>query len=278
MGGDIDPDEFYAAMHAFGLEFTEDQVLALFGYYDVDRDGALSYYEFIDKVLESGFGLDDGKPKPPPILVQLSPAMHDEPKQVEIRTVMRKEDLDQSVCQAIFDRFDANKSGEIDVRELQQLTRALGLSMDRESINNAMFELDRNRNGAISFDEFWFWWQQNAIQGCGGPAPRTGGTKQDSISRPNLQRPKSEQSSRSQRPRSGTMQRPGSQNSQLYDLKNALMAEADKARPPSRGTGAWFSQGGGPMGGLQRFNNSRPNTRSSQRSVAGQDFRSPPMT
>jgi hypothetical protein len=24
--GDIDPDEFYSAMHAFGLEFTEDQV------------------------------------------------------------------------------------------------------------------------------------------------------------------------------------------------------------------------------------------------------------
>ena len=48
--GDIDPDEFYAAMHAFGLEFTEDQVMALFGYYDIDRDGGLSYYEFIDKV------------------------------------------------------------------------------------------------------------------------------------------------------------------------------------------------------------------------------------
>merc|ERR1711988_267654 len=54
--GDIDPDEFFAAMHAFGLEFTEDQVLALFGYYDVDRDGGLSYYEFIEKVLDSGFG------------------------------------------------------------------------------------------------------------------------------------------------------------------------------------------------------------------------------
>merc|ERR1719230_1622964 len=63
--GDIDPDEFYAAMHAFGLEFTEDQVLALFGYYDVDRDGSLSYYEFIEKVLESGFELDgDHKPEP----------------------------------------------------------------------------------------------------------------------------------------------------------------------------------------------------------------------
>ena len=48
--GDIDPDEFFAAMCSFGLEFTEDQVLALFGYYDVDRDGGLSYYEFIEKV------------------------------------------------------------------------------------------------------------------------------------------------------------------------------------------------------------------------------------
>jgi hypothetical protein len=26
--GDIDPDEFFSAMRAFGLEFTEDQVLA----------------------------------------------------------------------------------------------------------------------------------------------------------------------------------------------------------------------------------------------------------
>jgi len=271
--GDIDPDEFYAAMHAFGLEFTEDQVLALFGFYDIDRDGALSYYEFIDKVLESGFGLDDGKEKPPPVLVQLSSSMMDLAKEVEVRTTIRKEDLNVEVCKEIFDRFDANKSGEIDVRELQQLTRSLGLSMDRESINNAMFELDRNRNGAISFDEFWDWWSSAATRSGSRAAPRTGGSKEGGgaaeVSRPNMQqRPKSEQSMR------GGISRPGSQNSQLYDLKSALF-EADKSRPPSRGTlGSWMSQGGGP-GGVNLFP-SRPNTRNSQRSVAGQDFSPPP--
>merc|ERR1712057_131214 len=93
--GDIDPDEFYAAMHAFGLEFTEDQVLALFGYYDVDRDGALSYYEFIEKVLESGFGLDDGF-KPEPVMVSIAP-QEDGDKAVEVRTVIRKENIDKDV-------------------------------------------------------------------------------------------------------------------------------------------------------------------------------------
>merc|ERR1711959_553484 len=71
------------------------------------------------------------------------------------------------------------------------------------------------------------------------------------------------------------MNRPGSQNSQLYELKSALISEVDKARPSSTGLGSWFSQGGGPMGGPSRFN-SRPNTRNSQRSVAGQDFSPPP--
>lgn len=277
--GDIDPDEFYAAMHAFGLEFTEDQVLALFGYYDVDRDGALSYYEFIDKVLESGFGLDDGKEKPPPVLVALGPSIADEPKEVEVRTVLRKQDLDESVCREIFDRFDANKSGEIDVRELQQLTRALGLSMDREAINNAMFELDRNRNGAISFEEFWSWWQSFATQNGARAAPRTGGGNDGS--RPKLQRPQSEQGMRSLggRPSSGGsgISRPGSQHSQLLDLKSALINEADKARPSSRGSqmGSWFSQGGGLNGGNGNLIG-RPNTRNFQRSVAGQDFSPPP--
>merc|ERR1711907_106807 len=118
--GDIDPDEFYAAMHAFGLEFTEDQVLALFGYYDVDRDGALSYYEFIDKVLDSGFGLEGEKSEP--VMVQVGPQENDS-KTVEMRTAIRQEDIDEEACREVFTRFDINKSGEIDVRELQQLTR-----------------------------------------------------------------------------------------------------------------------------------------------------------
>merc|ERR1712144_32095 len=52
--GSIDPDEFYAAMDFFGLQFTEDQVLGLFGTYDDDRSGSLEYYEFVEKLLDEG--------------------------------------------------------------------------------------------------------------------------------------------------------------------------------------------------------------------------------
>lgn len=302
--GDIDPDEFYAAMHAFGLEFTEDQVLALFGYYDSDRDGSLSYYEFIDKVLESGFGLDDGN-KPEPVLVQLTP-VNDEQEEVEVKTVLRTQDINEVSCKQIFDRFDANKSGEIDIRELQQLTRALGLSMDRESINNAMFELDQNRNGTISFDEFWSWWQLAATNGGRGchAAPRTGGPASggtNSNNRPNsrqtakiveargMRRPKSEQSMHRtldqynfggyggiSRPGAGGMSRPGSRESQLGSLKSALLGEVDKANK-SGTSGQWMTQMGTRPRHSALSRPSRPGTRNSQRSVAGQDYSPPPM-
>jgi len=110
--GDIDPDEFFAAMHAFGLEFTEDQVLALFGYYDVDRDGGLSYYEFIDKVMDSGFGNEAG-PKQ-----MMTHNRIQEEEVVEAKSVLRPEDLNFERAKASFKKFDANNSGEIDMREL----------------------------------------------------------------------------------------------------------------------------------------------------------------
>lgn len=276
--GDIDPDEFYAAMHAFGLEFTEDQVLALFGYYDVDRDGSLSYYEFIEKVLESGFELD-GDNKPEPVLVQLA-VMVDDKEEVEPRTVLRAQDMNENNCKQVFDRFDANKSGEIDIRELQQLTRALGLSMDRESINNAMFELDQNRNGSISFDEFWSWWQSVATRGSGGSfaAPRTGGAASSPNRRPasqqSMRRPKSEQSMRPK-----CLSRPNSResSSQLANIKSMLL-DKSQAGKQSTLSGMWLSEGGR----KNRTNSalsrpSRPVTRNSQRSVAGQDYSPPPM-
>jgi hypothetical protein len=39
------------AMDRFGLQFTEDAVLGLFGLYDDDRGGSLGYYEFVDNIL-----------------------------------------------------------------------------------------------------------------------------------------------------------------------------------------------------------------------------------
>lgn len=160
--GDIDPDEFYSAMHAFGLEFTEDQVLALFGFYDTDRDGGLSYYEFIDKVLESDWG--EGERESVVLAVQL------DDEEVEMKSVLRPEELDEVRCQKLFRHFDVNGSGEIDMRELGLLIKQLGMRMEQEAINNAMIDLDKDNNGAISFAEFWSWFQQVATGGKTGPA------------------------------------------------------------------------------------------------------------
>merc|ERR1711865_116908 len=96
--GDIDPDEFFAAMCSFGLEFTEDQVLALFGYYDVDRDGGLSYYEFIDKVLDSGFGNEISGQKQ----ILATVMIPKEETVVEMKSTMNAGDIDYKRSKLLF--------------------------------------------------------------------------------------------------------------------------------------------------------------------------------
>jgi len=296
--GDIDPDEFYAAMHAFGLEFTEDQVLALFGHYDSDADGALSYYEFIDKLMESGFGLDSDGPKTPPKLVQLATIVKD-PKQVKMKTVIRKEDLSYDLCLELFKKFDANGSGEIDLRELEALTRALGLWMSRETLNNSMFELDTNRNGAISLEEFWNWWQKAAVSAnqvhsmptTGGhhAAPQSRGGSR-AVSRASQARPRPV----SQGSMGSSISRPGTSGSGgLAGLKGAILGEIDNEfnkQGPPKGFGKWITNNE-PTGAYDRpssqgsmrpvsqgsMRSSRPGTRNSMRSVAGQDYAPPPQ-
>ena len=82
------------------------------------------------------------------------------------------------------------------MRELQELVRSMGVSLDRESINEgvstkcparhtealysaAMITLDMNQNGAISFEEFWTW-----FQGAVASRSTMGGSKSKSQSRP----------------------------------------------------------------------------------------------
>jgi len=67
------------------------------------------------------------------------------------------------ITQRVFNKFDANGSGEIDIRELGLLVKALGLNMQQYELNTAMIDLDKDKNGAISFEEFWDWFQTAAV-------------------------------------------------------------------------------------------------------------------
>lgn len=229
--GDIDPDEFYAAMHAFGLEFTEDQVLALFGDYDVDRDGGLSYYEFIDKVLESDWA--GGSREKVVLAVQL------DDMDVEMKSVLRPDEIDEMRCKKLFTHFDANGSGEIDMRELGELVKAMGMRMEQEQINNAMVDLDKNNNGAISFEEFWDWFRHAAVtktagspmasRGMGGVASKIGSAFDAANKAENVNSPV-----KGQRPPSGD-------NNAVADEEVGAIQNKNENRATTR-QGAWMSR------------------------------------
>ncbi|CAL9190115.1 unnamed protein product [Musa hybrid cultivar] len=54
----------------------------------------------------------------------------------------------------VFDLFDTDQSGSLDAKELNVAMRALGFEMTEEDINRLMTEIDKDRNGAIDFEEF----------------------------------------------------------------------------------------------------------------------------
>jgi len=152
--GDIDPDEFYAAMDWFGLQFTEDGVLALFGLYDEDRGGSLGYYEFVENLID-GFTKSTATGS---VKDKLSAAMFATKEPPQAAKSTRQVNIDQA--KLAFDFCDVNGSGRIELSELDGVLRTLGMSTDSDMVNSAMLVLDKDQSGDISFEEFWEWWQQ----------------------------------------------------------------------------------------------------------------------
>ncbi|KAL6066425.1 hypothetical protein QOT17_009613 [Balamuthia mandrillaris] len=58
----------------------------------------------------------------------------------------------------IFSAFDTDKDGFIDQKELRELALQLGESATEGEINHAMAQIDLNKDGVISFEEFYTWW------------------------------------------------------------------------------------------------------------------------
>jgi len=164
--GDIDPDEFFAAMDWFGLQFTEDGVLGLFGLYDEDRGGSLGYYEFVENLID-GFGKSVPSGGLKDTLSQMILAAKEPPATVKS---VKHVNVDQA--RRAFDYCDANGSGRIELTELDGVLRTLGMSTDSDLVNQAMLVLDKDGSGDVSFEEFWSWWQYSVQAGSskrGGP-------------------------------------------------------------------------------------------------------------
>merc|ERR1712070_1202043 len=133
--GSIDPDEFFAAMDFFGLQFTADQVLGLFGTYDDDRSGSLEYYEFVEKLLDEGLG--SAKETFKHFLSDFSP-----PAANSGMSLKESRRASISTVRKLFEKFDVNRSGQIDARELRFLLEKLGLMASTDVVSTIMDQLD----------------------------------------------------------------------------------------------------------------------------------------
>jgi len=60
----------------------------------------------------------------------------------------------------VFSKFDSNKDGSLDLKELNALcTELSGKRLTPMEVESALFKLDTNGDGMITIDEFVDWWR-----------------------------------------------------------------------------------------------------------------------
>jgi|TARA_B110000285_G_scaffold215544_1_gene262008 hypothetical protein len=70
-------------------------------------------------------------------------------KMTKMLTEEQKEEIDNA-----FLLFDKDKSGSIDVNELKDAMKALGIFLKKEEVKQKMTKVDKDGSGAIDRDEF----------------------------------------------------------------------------------------------------------------------------
>lgn len=58
----------------------------------------------------------------------------------------------------VFTSFDKDQSGFIDLNELKEVSKELGRELDPAELEECIKDLDTNKDGKVSLDEFRIWW------------------------------------------------------------------------------------------------------------------------
>merc|ERR1712086_73002 len=125
--GEITMDEMGDAMEALGLDVSEGQVERIFAGVDKNTDGSIDFAEFCQVINGNLDASRDGG-----------------------------EDFvaDDDAMRQVFDLFDADGSGQIDLRELGDAMEALGIHASAEVVERTMRNVDSSQNGLIDYAEF----------------------------------------------------------------------------------------------------------------------------
>ena len=152
--GAIDVRELASALRELGLDPSTSEAHRILRQYDDDRSERLELGEFLKLVRDvltfqaearrgggggGGAAVDAAPAHAAPAAAPPAPAAdHSSADDVE-RT---------------FRRFDADRSGDIDVHELREALAALGLSTDSEQAAKIMARYDADRSGGLQLPEF----------------------------------------------------------------------------------------------------------------------------
>lgn len=151
-----------AAQSYFSQDAPKIVVQSLFEKYDKDKNGSLKKEE-LSVLLKDDFGMDSQRAEAAAMLLDKDGSgivsfeeffqwfssgegMSNVSDESRYHYVKKAVDL--------FKRFDTNKNGTIDRDELQHLMRSIGFT---QSLDSAFEQLDKDKNGKISFPEFIVW-------------------------------------------------------------------------------------------------------------------------
>eukprot|EP01052_Picozoa_sp_SAG31_P005932 SAG31_NODE_268_length_18767_cov_4.644900_8_plen_599_part_00 len=63
---------------------------------------------------------------------------------------------------ALFDRFDKDKSGEIESKEIHAVAETVGVALTEDEMSTALWEMDYDGSGMVDFEEFAEWWRSTS--------------------------------------------------------------------------------------------------------------------
>lgn len=118
--GTIDPRELKAAMQSLGFEAKNPTIYNMIADLDRQGQGAIDFEEFLDAITSK---LGDKESR--------------------------------EGIQKIFNLFDDDKTGTINIKNLKRVARELGETMTEEELREMIERADSNGDGEISFEDFY---------------------------------------------------------------------------------------------------------------------------
>jgi len=150
--GELDPQEFAAALTMSRLELTEDEVEQFMAQLDTDGNGKISFSEFVPVALQilkeiTRENMDDK--------AVAAAALDQEAleKAQELLDQMTDEQLQQSLKE-IFFTADSDDNGTLDIDEFRQCLQDTDLGLTDELIDYLVVSVDTDEDGLVSYSEF----------------------------------------------------------------------------------------------------------------------------